>query len=103
MYQQHSRFRGVCVFLIALAGWGLAGLGTGCTGLSSPSGDDLSVPIRGDVDGDGAITEADLNAIRDAFNTSQGDPQFNPNMDLNGDGTIGLADLRIETDLLTAQ
>jgi hypothetical protein len=103
MYQQHSRFRGVGVFLIALAGWGFAGLGTGCTGLSSPSGDDLSVPVRGDVDGDGAITEADLNAIRDAFNTTQGDPQFNPSMDLNGDGTIGLADLRIETDLLAAQ
>ncbi len=56
--------------------------------------------LRGDINGDGVVNEADLNAMTPLFGLSEGDPGFDPNADLNGDGTIGLADVQAMVQLL---
>jgi hypothetical protein len=49
----------------------------------------------GDVDGDGFIGFADLNAVVSAFNTSSGEPAYNGAADFDGDGDVDFADLNV--------
>ena len=46
-----------------------------------------------DYNGDGNNDAADLELITDAFNTTEGDPGFDPIFDHDGDGFIGGSDL----------
>lgn len=46
-----------------------------------------------DYNGDGSNDAADLELISDAFNTTEGDPGFDPIFDHDGDGYIGGSDL----------
>lgn len=50
---------------------------------------------NGDVDGDNAVTVFDYNLLSDAFDTSDGDPGWNPNADLDGDGAVTVFDYNI--------
>jgi hypothetical protein len=59
--------------------------------------------LRGDVNGDGVIDQADLDLASAAFGRSQEDPLFVPAADLNEDGVVGLDDLRTLVDILNAQ
>jgi hypothetical protein len=59
--------------------------------------------VRGDVNGDGVLDEADLDLATEAFGSSQGDALFVPAADLNEDGTVGLDDLATLVGLLNAQ
>ncbi len=49
----------------------------------------------GDVDGDGLIGFGDLNTLLASFNTSAGDPGFNPSADFDGDLDVDFADLNV--------
>jgi hypothetical protein len=58
------------------------------------------VSIPGDVTGpngypDGKVDMRDLGAIAKLFGTAIGNPQYNPNYDINGDGIINMKDLAI--------
>ena len=46
-----------------------------------------------DFDNDGKITEADVQAVADHFQTKVGDPNYDPSKDLNGDGVINILDV----------
>ena len=59
--------------------------------------------LRGDVNGDGVVDEADLDLASAAFGRTQDDPLFVPAADLNQDGVVGLDDLRTLVDILNAQ
>jgi len=47
----------------------------------------------GDVDGDGDTDLADLAGLLGGYDTSEGEPGYNPNADFDGDGDIDLSDL----------
>ncbi len=51
--------------------------------------------VAGDLDGDGDVDLADLSLMLAAYNTCDGDPNFNAAADLDGDGCVDLADLSI--------
>ena len=51
--------------------------------------------ISGDVNGDNVVSLADFSAVRTAFGSVDGSPNWNPNADLNGDGVVSLADFSI--------
>ncbi len=56
----------------------------------------MSVPIAvGDVNHDCSIDILDIAIVAYAYNTTSGDPRFNPDSDVNHDGVIGLQDLAI--------
>lgn len=57
-----------------------------CTGPGDPS------EVLGDLDGDWDVDSNDLDILTSAMATSQGDPMFRPEADLDGDGVIGPAD-----------
>jgi hypothetical protein len=48
-----------------------------------------------DINGDNAVTLGDFAALRSAYGSSSGDPNWNPNADLNGDGAVSLGDFAI--------
>ncbi|MFG0252364.1 MAG: hypothetical protein ACF8NJ_05760 [Phycisphaerales bacterium JB038] len=50
-------------------------------------------PCPGDVDGDGDVDQADLGALLAAYNTTAGDPDYNPNADFDNDGDVDQSDL----------
>lgn len=57
---------------------------------------DSSEGIPGDIDGDGQVgTMQDALAFREAFGSETGDPNFNPNADLDGNGRVNVGDLKI--------
>jgi Dockerin type I domain len=62
--------------------------------------DDLGCQgCAGDVDGDGDTDQIDLLLIEDAYGSVPGDPHWNPDADLDGDGVITQADIGIaQTD-----
>lgn len=47
----------------------------------------------GDVNWDGVIEEADARLVADAFGAVPGDPNWNPDYDLNNDGVIDITDV----------
>lgn len=51
--------------------------------------------LLGDIDGNCLVDLADLSAQLEAFGTCAGDAGFNPAVDLDNDGCIGVADLSI--------
>jgi len=49
----------------------------------------------GDVNRDGVIDEIDLNLLKEAFGSTPGAPNWNPECDLNGDGKVDVLDVAI--------
>lgn len=84
-----------CGLLVAAAG--LLLLSGGCP--ARPDGGD-GPPLRGDIDGDGALSTLDVDALSALFGQATGSPLFVASADLNQDGVIGLADLQLLIGLL---
>ncbi len=55
----------------------------------------VDAPIPGDLDGNGAVNQQDLEMLKQEYGTTPSDPYWNPNVDLNGDGIVDAHDLRI--------
>jgi hypothetical protein len=51
------------------------------------------VTIAGDLDGDFGVTHVDFVILANAYGSRPGDPNWNPNADLDNNGVIGLTDL----------
>jgi hypothetical protein len=58
----------------------------------------VTVVLPGDVDHDGDVDNADLQAILDAWASCSGDPSFDPNADFDDSGCIDNADLQALLD-----
>jgi beta-glucosidase len=56
--------------------------------------------VRGDVNGDGKVTCADLSAVELAIGTSNGQPGFLPTADIDGNGVIDIRDVAAIARLL---
>jgi hypothetical protein len=56
------------------------------------SGGTVKVKIIGDVDGDNIVNIEDWIAFDAAWGTHEGDPSWNPQADINGDGVVDNAD-----------
>jgi len=52
-------------------------------------------PCFGDINGDGVIDSADLGHLLAAYGTCEGDPDYDPDVDLNESGCVDLADLGV--------
>jgi hypothetical protein len=48
---------------------------------------------KGDINWDGAIDSLDYDKVSGLFGKKRGDPDFDPNCDLNGDGIIDMRDI----------
>jgi endoglucanase len=59
--------------------------------------------LRGDVDGDGKVTSADVALIRSATGSQTGQAAFNPRCDLNEDGWITSKDSVLERNAMNHQ
>ena len=55
----------------------------------------MSVSLIADFNGDGAVNSSDYALFHAAFGLSEGDDGFNADMDLDGNGTIGIPDFLI--------
>ena len=55
--------------------------------------DKIQIKLMGDVNGDCIVDLYDLTAVALAFSSSPGDPNWNPETDLNEDGTIDIFDI----------
>jgi hypothetical protein len=55
--------------------------------------------VDADFDNDGAITELDFEILQAAYLSASGDEDFNPALDLDGDGLISGADITIYLQL----
>jgi hypothetical protein len=53
----------------------------------------IAVTIPGDINGDSAVTLADLVLLAIAYGSRPNDAEWNPNADINGDGVVSLTDL----------
>jgi len=54
----------------------------------------------GDVNLDGVIDSYDLETIKEAFGSREGDPNWNPDCDLNGDGEVDIYDsIKVSSNL----
>ncbi len=53
----------------------------------------FTIRLTGDVNGDGAVTCADLAIVRASMGKSTGQPGFDARADVNGDGTVNVRDL----------
>jgi len=58
----------------------------------------FEVPLLGDIDGNGAVDITDLLLLINAFWSTPGAPNWNPNADINRDGKIDLDDLILLVD-----
>lgn len=65
------------------------------SGEGNPGGDFVGLLYRlvGDIDHDMCVNIFDIFAIAEAWNTSVGDPLYNPACDLDGDGSINVFDI----------
>jgi len=65
---------------------------------SEASNNNSNSAIPGDMDGDGIVGQSDVAvytaAYKATFGLSEGDPGFDPSIDLDGDGMITFADLQ---------
>ena len=50
---------------------------------------------KGDVNWDGVIDRADLDQIEKAFGSKEGDVNWDPECDLNGDGVVNIMDVAV--------
>lgn len=55
----------------------------------------LSPACPGDTNGDGVVDFTDLNATLTAYNSVEGDPNYNLGADIDGDGDVDFADLNV--------
>jgi len=53
---------------------------------------DSAFHARGDVNWDGYIDATDLDLLKAAYDSKLGDPNWNPDCDLNGDGVVNIMD-----------
>jgi hypothetical protein len=53
----------------------------------------ISMPVPGDLDGDGDVDLTDLSLLLAAFGSCSGDPNYNADADLDGSGCVELVDL----------
>jgi len=58
----------------------------------------VKVKIMGDVNGDGTVSILDLEAWDTAYGSSEGMPNWNPQADLNGNGTVDKEDGKLIID-----
>lgn len=72
-------------------------------GCGLPTAISATGSLRGDVNDDGVVDQADLDLATEAFGRSEGDPLFVPAADLNGDGVVGLDDLQALVTILNTQ
>ena len=56
--------------------------------------------LRGDVNLDGEVTVADVNAVIDVILGNASDPELRHRADVNGDGEVGLADINSVIDII---
>jgi hypothetical protein len=56
------------------------------------TGGTVYVGIPGDVNGDGTVNILDAILLSDAFGSSPGSSNWNPNADINGDGVVNILD-----------
>ena len=56
---------------------------------------DFGLLAEGDANNDNNVTSTDFFILRDAYNTSEGDPNFDPRTDFNNDGNIISSDFFI--------
>ncbi len=67
---------------------------TGATNLGWPLAATFKqVGVPGDINLDGHVNAIDLLRLANAFATSSGDPNYDPDADINGDGIINVIDL----------
>jgi hypothetical protein len=52
-------------------------------------------PVCGDLTGEGQVDDADFATFLAAYGRSQGEPQYNPACDLDGDGTVTIVDYQM--------
>ena len=57
------------------------------------TGGTIIITIPGDVDGNSVVNLLDIVKITSAYSSEQGQPQFVPNSDVNGDGEITMSDI----------
>ncbi len=55
-------------------------------------------PASTDINGDGAVDGADVQALPDAYGTQSGDADFVASADLNGDGHVTTHDYQVLMD-----
>jgi endoglucanase len=55
----------------------------------------VKVTIPGDINGDFKVDLKDLVILANAYGSTPGAPNWNPNADINGNGQVGLSDLVI--------
>lgn len=55
----------------------------------------MELPIPGDINGDGEVGAADFSILASAYDSVDGDPNWNAAADINGDGEVGAADFSI--------
>ena len=60
------------------------------------------VTVRGDADGDGSVTCADLAIVRASYGKTSAQPGFDPRADFNKDGRVNLVDLTAVTRAMPA-
>lgn len=56
---------------------------------------DESFRLMGDINRDGVIDDADFAIMEDAYGSVEGDPHWNPDCDLDGDGRVEANDMKI--------
>ena len=61
-----------------------------------------SIPIKGDVNGDGEVNVADVNAVMDIILAGYADDNTTARADVNGDGEVNIADVNAVIDLILA-
>jgi hypothetical protein len=68
---------------------------TGVTGQEGTTGTYVAqTRLLGDLNGDGQVTEADLQLFPSTYRTRIGEPNYNSNADANQNGYIGIGDAR---------
>jgi hypothetical protein len=55
----------------------------------------MTVPIPGDLNNDSNVSLADLVILAQAYGSKPGNSNWNPNVDIDGNGVVGLSDLVI--------